>query len=128
MQGVAAKNDASYDLSRARASRSKTGARVIGSIQGISGLAVLSVAGLNARENGGPEFMVPYGVGLVGLAYYNLRNADSPRSRQRFWINAIGLNVAVFAGVLSSELFGAGKQGAADVRLSPGRFVVTIHL
>jgi hypothetical protein len=106
--------------------RSATGARVIGSIQGMSGLAVLSVAGFSDRETGYPEFMVPYGVGLVGLAYYNFRHADSPRRKQRFWINAIGLNVAVLAGILSSEIFAARKQGSSGMRPGPTGFVVSI--
>jgi hypothetical protein len=79
------------------------------------------------REAGWPEFMVPYGVGLVGLAYYNLRNATSPRRNQRFWVNAIGLNVAVLAGVLSSELFAARDQGSSSMRAAPAAFVVRIR-
>jgi hypothetical protein len=110
----------------AELARSKTGARVIGAIQGLSGLGVLSVAASNDRETGWPEFMVPYGVGLVGLAYYNFRNATSPRRNQRFWVNAIGLNVAVLAGVLSSELFAAREQGSSSMRAAPAAFVVRI--
>ena len=110
----------------AELARSTTGARVIGAIQGLSGLGVLSVAASNDREAGWPEFMVPYGVGLVGLAYYNFRNASSPRRNQRFWVNAIGLNVAVLAGVLSSELFAARKQGSSSMRAAPAAFVVRI--
>ena len=110
----------------AELARSKTGARVTGAIQGLSGLAVLSTAAVNDRETGWPEFMVPYGVGLVGLAYYNLRNADSPRRRQRFWVNVIGLNVAVLAGALSNELFAAREQGSSSMRTAPAAFVVRI--
>ena len=109
------------------ASRSKTGSLVIGSIQGISGLSVLSVAAFNDRETGWPEFMVPYGVGLVGLAYYNFRNANSPQRKHRFWTNVIGENAAVLTGVLSAELFGAGKRDSANMRLSPARFGVSLH-
>lgn len=107
--------------------RSKTGARVIGAFQGFSGVAVLWEAASNDRETGWPEFMVPYGVGLVGLAYYNFRNADSPRRQQRFWVNVIGENVAVLAGVLSNELFGAQEQGSSSMRTAPAAFVVRIR-
>lgn len=106
--------------------RSTTGARVIDAIQGLSGVAALSVAASNDRETGWPEFMVPYGVGLVGLAYYNVRNADSPRRQQRFWVNVIGENVAVLAGVLSNELFAAREQGSSSMRMAPAAFVVRI--
>ena len=106
---------------------SKTGARVVGAIQGLSGLAVLSTAAFNDRDTGWPEFMVPYGVGLVGLAYYNFRNADSPRRKQRFWVNVIGENAAVLAGVLSNELFAARKQGSPSMRTAPASFVVRIR-
>jgi hypothetical protein len=105
---------------------SETGARVIGSIQGISGLAMLSIAGFSDTATGRPEFTVPYGVGLVALAYYNFRRADSPRHRQRFWVNAIGINVAVLAGILSSEAFGTRSQESDGARSSPARFVVRI--
>ena len=111
----------------AELARSTTGARVIGAIQGLSGVAALYVALSNDRETGAPEFMVPYGVGLVGLAYYNFRNADSPRRQQRFWVNVIGENVAVFAGVLSHELFAAREQGSSSMRTAPALFVVRIR-
>ena len=110
----------------AAAARSETGARVVGSIQGISGLAVLSVAAFSDGETGMPEFTVPYGVGLVALAYYNLRHADSPRRQQRFWVNAIGLNVAVLASILSSEAFGERNQGSAGEQSTTARFVVRV--
>ena len=109
----------------AELARSPTGARVVGAIQGVSGLALLSTAAFNDRETW-PEFMVPYGVGLVGLAYYNFRNADSPRRQQRFWVNVIGENVAVLAGVLSHELFAAREQGSPSMRTAPATFVVRI--
>jgi hypothetical protein len=107
--------------------RSETGARVVGSIQGISGLAVVSIAAFTDRETGSPEFLVPYGVGLLSLAYYNFRNAESPRQGRRFWFNAIGLNVAVLAGVLSDRLFGphSGQSTGALERVGP-TFAVSI--
>jgi hypothetical protein len=107
-------------------SRSRGGARVVGAIQGLSGVGALWVAVSNDREHGWPEFMVPYGVGLVGLAYYNFHNAESPRRRQRFWVNVIGENVAVLAGVLSNELFGTPEQGSSSMRTAPAAFVVRI--
>jgi hypothetical protein len=111
----------------AELARSTTGARVIGAIQGVSGVAALWVAVSNDRETGSPEFMVPYGVALVGLAYYNFRNAESPRRQQRFWVNVIGENVAVLAGVLSHELFAAREQGSSSMRAAPAAFVVRIR-
>jgi hypothetical protein len=106
--------------------RSEAGARAIGSIQGVSGLALLSVAAVSDRETAEPEFTVPYGVGLVALAYYNFRHAESPRRQQRFWVNAIGLNVAVLAGILSSEVFGEENQGFAGEGPSAARFLVSL--
>lgn len=110
----------------AAVARSETGARAIGTLQGISGLAVLSIAAFSDGDTGRPEFTVPYGVGLAVLAYYNLRHADSPRRQQRFWVNAIGFNVAVLAGVLFSEAFGERNPGSAGERSSAARFVVSV--
>jgi hypothetical protein len=46
--------------------------------------------------------MIPYGIGLLGLSYYNLAASGSSRRNERFWTNALGLNVVVVASALSA--------------------------
>ena len=107
--------------------KSKTGARVVGAIEGLSGLHVLWAGASGDPETADPEFMIPYGLGLMGLASYNLLNADSPRSKKRFWVNVIGLNVAALAGTITRELAGPHNSGGAAARMSPAAFRVTIR-
>ncbi len=107
--------------------RSETGARVVGTIDGVSGLAVLAIAGFPDRQSGMPEFMVPYGIGLLGLSYYDFAAASSGRRDRRFWTNAIGFNAAVLAGVLSGTLLGRqDMRRGVSVHVSPSRVFVSI--
>lgn len=85
--------------------RSETGARAVGAIQGASAVAALAIATFGDGDTGWPEFMVPYGVGLLGLSYYNFSASGSSRRSERFWTNAIGLNVVLAASALSAVVW-----------------------
>lgn len=91
-------------------------------------MIVLGVAAFSDRRQGGPEFMVPYGMGLLALSYYNFASASSSNKGARFWTNAVGFNAAVLAGVLSGMIWGnENAAGAVSVRASPSGVVATVR-
>jgi hypothetical protein len=107
------------------AARSETGARVTGAIQGVSGLTVLGIAALTDRRRGAPEFLVPYGLGLVGLSYYNFASASSQNDDARFWTNVLGFNIAVVAGVLGSRVWHNDQR--VTIHVAPSRVFAAIR-
>jgi len=93
-----------YAFGSGFAARSETGARVVGALDGLSGVAVLGIAALTERKSGRPEFAVPYGVGLLALSYYNFASASSRSRESRLWTNALGFNAVVLVSVVSAEV------------------------
>jgi hypothetical protein len=104
----------------ATAARSEDGARVVGVIDGVSGLAVLTIAVSTDSASGWPEFTVPYGIGLLGLSFYNFAHASSSRRDGRFWVNAIGVNVTVLASVLTATVRRENRSTSRAVRMGVG--------
>ena len=99
------------------AAASETGTRVVGAIEGISGLAVVGVAAVSDRESGQPEFTVPYGVGLLALSYYNFASASSQTRERKLWTNVLGFHATVLASVLSAVILRSDKQSLNSLTL-----------
>lgn len=107
--------------------RSETGARAVGGIQALSALTVLSIAFLDA-ESAPPKLAIPYGLGLLSLSWYNFSAAASAPRSERFWTNAIGVNVVVLLSGLSAALLQEHDFVTAGVtlRIAPGALLATI--
>jgi hypothetical protein len=106
-----------FAFGSATAALDRPGARVVGAVDGIGGLAVLAVAVARVGESDRPEFLVPYGVGLLALSFYNFGAAESPDRGERFWINAVGFNAVVVIGLLSSMTVGSAERRAPNVSI-----------
>ena len=110
------------------AARSTAGARVVGAIDGVSGLTMLSIAATTERASGRPEFTIPYGLGFLGLSGYNFADATSSRRDRRFWVNVIGVNATVLASALAALALGERPHSSRLVRIgvAPGNFPARI--
>lgn len=102
------------------AARTRDGARVVGVIDGVSGVALLAIAASTSRASGRPEFTVPYGLGLLGLSYYNLANASSSQGDRRFWVNVIGVNVTALISLFAASSLGENRHMFNAVRIGIG--------
>lgn len=92
-----------------------SGNEVVGAGLGLSSVAVLALA------RGWPEFLIPYGAGLMALAYYDLRRGDADSDARLMWTNALGFNAVVIASVISSlALSGDGEDGGSASRFTVG--------
>jgi hypothetical protein len=72
--------------------------------------------------------MVPYGIGLLGLSWYNLSAAGSATRAERLWTNVIGFNAVVLLSGLSAVLLPDHGHGSVrtTLRAGPGVMLVTI--
>ncbi len=106
-----------YAFGSGFAARSETGARVVGALDGLSGVAVLGIAAVTERKSGMPEFTVPYGVGLLALSYYNFASASSHSRESRLWTNALGFNTVVLVSVVSAKVLRPNQHRLSRFRL-----------
>ncbi|KPA19287.1 membrane protein [Candidatus Magnetomorum sp. HK-1] len=57
------------------------------------------------RDSAWPEFTIPYGMGMLWLAYYNFTYAKKQDEETVFYANLIGFNAVVLSSVISVFLF-----------------------
>jgi hypothetical protein len=62
-----------------------------------------------------PELLIPYGMGLLGIAYYNVRNGDAHTDSRKSWTNFVATN-AVAAVAFASAAILSHENSVIDPR------------
>ena len=92
----------SWALVSGFSSQYPTGARIIGTINGLTGFFVISSSYLESTPL---SFSIPFSLGLMSLSTYNFVNVSSLQKSNMFWVNYGGYHVTALITLVCSYYY-----------------------